>query len=133
LAVSVSWISGIYSKGVARDKNEVNAAFEILLEEIESVADALNEAEAEAFRSGDYEKAHQAIELATRLDEFRGKVKALQREWVGFSARDLKPQHRGAARKRKGRPPPRPAHARGGLSQADPGGSDRTGRCGSRW
>ncbi len=69
------------------DKNEVNEAFEILLEEIEAVANALNEAGAEAFRAGDYDKARSLIEEATRLAEFREKVKALQKEWLGLFAR----------------------------------------------
>ena len=38
------------------ETNEVHAAFEILLEEIEAVADALNQSGAEAFRAGDYER-----------------------------------------------------------------------------
>ena len=58
------------------DTNEVNEGFEILLEEIEAVADTLNDAGAEAFRAGDYDKARAAIEEATRLAEFREKVKA---------------------------------------------------------
>jgi len=63
------------------DRNEVNEAFEILLEEIEQVANGLNEEGAEAFRAGDYDKARQAIQEATRLGEFREKVRALQKEW----------------------------------------------------
>lgn len=35
------------------DQNEVNEAFEILLEEIEAVANALNEEGAQAFRAGE--------------------------------------------------------------------------------
>lgn len=66
------------------DKNEVNEAFEILLEEIEAVANTLNEGGAEAFRKGEYEKAKAAIEEATRLAEFRERVKGLQREWGGL-------------------------------------------------
>ncbi len=69
------------------DEKEVNEAFEILLEEIEGVADALNERGAEAFREGDYGKAKAAIEEATRLAEFREKVKALQKEWASLLRR----------------------------------------------
>jgi len=54
------------------NKNEVNIAFEILLEEIELVANQLNESGADAFRIGDYDKARQAIEEATRLADFWG-------------------------------------------------------------
>ncbi|MER3399309.1 MAG: hypothetical protein C4316_12440 [Chloroflexota bacterium] len=79
------------------EKNEVNEAFEILLEEIEAVANAMNEEGAQALRAGDYDKAKSAIEEATRLAEFREKVKGLQKEWVGLFA--SKPR----ARKGKGR------------------------------
>lgn len=70
--------------------NEVNTAFEILLEEIELVANQLNEDGAQAFKEGDYDTARRAIEEATRLAEFREKVKALQKEWASLQAR--KPQ-----------------------------------------
>lgn len=69
------------------DKNEVNTAFEILLEEIELVANQLNEDGAQAFKEGDYETARRAIEEATRLADFREKVKVLQKEWVSLEAK----------------------------------------------
>jgi restriction system protein len=84
--------------------NEVNEAFEILLEEIEAVADTLNDAGAEAFRAGDYDKARAAIEEATRLAEFREKVKALQKEWQGLFAK-VPRQKRRTSRKAKRRLP----------------------------
>ena len=86
------------------DKNEVNEAFEILLEEIEAVANALNEAGAEAFRAGDYDRARSIIEEATRLAEFREKVKALQKEWQGLYAQ-VPRQKRRSTRKARGRLP----------------------------
>ncbi|MFN3919514.1 MAG: winged helix-turn-helix domain-containing protein [Methylohalobius sp.] len=67
--------------------NEVNTAFEILLEEIEVVANELNDEGAQAFKAGDYEAARLAIEEATRLADFREKVKALQRDWASFFAK----------------------------------------------
>ncbi len=67
--------------------NEVNTAFEILLEEIELVANQLNEDGAQAFKEGDYDGARRAIEEATRLAEFREKVKALQKEWASLLAK----------------------------------------------
>ncbi len=63
------------------DRNEVHIAFEILLEEIEQVANSINDAGAEAFQKGAYDEAHQMIEIAKRLTEFRERVKALQDEW----------------------------------------------------
>jgi len=62
-------------------KNEVNTAFEILLEEIESVVNGLNQEGELAFKEQDYEKAKMVIEYATRLTSFRDKVKELQKEW----------------------------------------------------
>lgn len=85
------------------NKNEINTAFEILLEEIELVANQLNESGADAFRGGDYDKARQAIEEATRLADFREKVKALQREWTGLAARGLKVRQQKPRRTAKGR------------------------------
>ncbi len=63
------------------EKNEVSTAFRILLEEIEILANALNDSGAEALKNGRYDKARQCIEEATRLSEFREKVKSLQKEW----------------------------------------------------
>jgi len=80
------------------ERNEVNAAFEILLEEIESVVNALNEAGADALRRGDYDKAQQTIEKATRLIEFREKVKALQKEWSALSPHVQGKKRRGRKR-----------------------------------
>lgn len=91
------WSFGIYSKVSAKDKNEANETFEILREELEAVANALNEEGAQAFYAGDYNKAKAAIEEATQLAVFREKVKGLQKEWAGLFA--AKPR----ARKEKGR------------------------------
>lgn len=83
--------------------NEVNTAFEILLEEIELVANQLNDSGAEAFRAGDYDKARRAIEEATRLADFREKVKALQREWAGLTPGRFEVRRRKTTRTTKGR------------------------------
>lgn len=70
--------------------NEVNTAFEILLEEIELVANTLNEEGAKAFKTGDYDRTRRFIEQATRLAEFREKVKALQKEWAMLGTKRAK-------------------------------------------
>lgn len=62
-------------------KNEVNVAFEILLEEIEEVFNILSKEGEEAFRSKDFDKAKQLIEHSERLRSFREKIKTLQKEW----------------------------------------------------
>lgn len=63
------------------DRNEVHIAFEILLEEIEQVANSINDDGVEAFQKGAYDRARRMIEIARRLAEFRERVKALRNEW----------------------------------------------------
>lgn len=87
------------------------------MEEIELVANQLGESGAEAFRSGDYDKARKAIEEATRLADFREKVKALQREWAalaagGLKARQSKPRQTAKARLGRGLRTPEEAFRR---------------------
>jgi hypothetical protein len=69
------------------DRNEVHTAFEILLEEIEQVVISINDAGAKAFQKGDYDEARRMIENATRLTDFRDKVKVLQNEWRNLFTR----------------------------------------------
>ncbi|MBM4432922.1 MAG: hypothetical protein FJ025_02875 [Chloroflexi bacterium] len=70
------------------DRNEVSAAFEIVLEEVETVIESLNQDGAAAFQKRDYDNAKGLIEVATRLTDFRGKVRTLQKEWDNiFSVR----------------------------------------------
>lgn len=63
------------------NKNEVGMAFEILLEEVESVVDSFNQDAEMAFKNRDYQKAKALIEDATILADFREKIKTLQKEW----------------------------------------------------
>ncbi len=70
-----------------------------------AVANALNEAGAKAFRSGDYERAEQAIEEAARLAESREKVKGLQKEWSELFAQRVQTGHRAGRRRRNRRLP----------------------------
>ena len=63
------------------DQNEVATAFEICLEEIEAVVDDLNQEGATAFQKGDYDSLKGLMEVATRLADFRTKVRTLEREW----------------------------------------------------
>ncbi|MBC7363150.1 MAG: winged helix-turn-helix domain-containing protein [Candidatus Aminicenantes bacterium] len=63
------------------DKNEVNEAFEILLEEIELISNEIKDQGALNLKSGEYDKAQMATEQAKKIEEFREKVKALQKEW----------------------------------------------------
>jgi restriction system protein len=79
-------------------RNEMNIAFEILLEEVEGVVNELNEQGARAFTSGDYDKASGLIQQATRLTDFRERVRALQGEWKTVFA-PAAPRRRGRRRK----------------------------------
>jgi hypothetical protein len=63
------------------NKNEVNTAFEILLEEIEEVFNIISKEGEETFKAQDFDKARSLIEYGERLKYFREKVKALQKEW----------------------------------------------------
>ena len=80
------------------DTNEVSIAFEILLEELETVVDSLNADGASAFTARDYDKAKQLIEDATRLTDFHDRVKGLQSEWQTLFA--AKAPARGAGRRK---------------------------------
>jgi restriction system protein len=46
------------------DKNEVNSAFEILLEEIEEVFNMISEEGEEAFKTQDFDKAKTLVNMA---------------------------------------------------------------------
>ncbi len=73
-------------------KNEVFAAFEILLEEIEIVIKTLEEEQITAVRKREYDKAKEIIEKMSTLEKFREKVKQLQNEWqTNFSSLSIKP------------------------------------------
>lgn len=63
------------------DKNEVNIAFEILLEEIEEVFNILGKEGEEAFKNKDFGNARILIEYGEKPKVFREKVKDLQDEW----------------------------------------------------
>ena len=51
-------------------------AFELLLEEIETEIELVNQAGAKAFTEGRYEQVDAARQQATRLTEYRGKIVA---------------------------------------------------------
>lgn len=69
------------------EQNEVMAAFEILLEEIETVIAGFNEEGANAFRHSDYETAREVMERAGQITAFRDRVTELEKEWERLFAR----------------------------------------------
>jgi len=76
------------------DKNEVNTAFEILLEEIEEVFNKLSREGEIAFKVQDFDKAKKLIENSERLKAFREKIKSLQEEWQTIFADQVPKLHR---------------------------------------
>ncbi len=83
------------------NKNEVNTAFEILLEEIEEVFNMLSQEGEVAFKGQDFDKARKLIENGERLKAFREKIKFLQEEWQTIFADQVPKGSR--RRKMKGR------------------------------
>ncbi|HOV32551.1 MAG TPA: winged helix-turn-helix domain-containing protein [Candidatus Hydrogenedens sp.] len=71
------------------DKNEVNIAFEILLEEIEEVFNILTKEGEKAFKEKDFEKATELSKNGENLKNFRQKVKTLQEEWQNIFANKM--------------------------------------------
>lgn len=60
----------------------VPTAFELLLEEIEEIADSLNREGADAFENGRHEQVESLLLRARRCATFQSKVRALRAEWL---------------------------------------------------
>jgi hypothetical protein len=73
------------------DKNEVNTAFEILLEEIEEVFNTISKEGEESFKTRDFDKAKTLIEYGERLKYFREKVKHFKENGKQFSVKEYQP------------------------------------------
>ena len=72
----------------ARDNpTNVDAAFDILLEQIEAEIDLVNRGGARAFESRDYEAARATLERAGLFIAFRDRTAALRREWAALAGR----------------------------------------------
>jgi hypothetical protein len=71
---------------MARDNpTNVDAAFDILLEQIEAEIDLVNRVGARAFESRDYDAARATLERAGLFIAFRDRTAALRREWAGLA------------------------------------------------
>jgi hypothetical protein len=71
---------------MARDNpTNVDAAFDILLEQIEAEIDLVNKAGARAFEGRDYEAARTTLEQAGQFIAFRDRTAALRREWASLA------------------------------------------------
>jgi restriction system protein len=71
---------------IENNPTNVFAAFEILLEEIETEIEFLDEVGTEAMGKRDYEIARQAIERASQATDFRKKITSIRKEWETFTA-----------------------------------------------
>jgi restriction system protein len=75
--------------GLSIDKNGVMVAFEMLLDEIETVIESINEDGADAFQRGDYEAVTELQDNVNKIVPFREKVKDLQKEWSQLLLKSL--------------------------------------------
>ena len=64
----------------------VMAAFEMLLEEVETEVELVNNAGAQAFMAENYERVEAAKSQALQLTDFRQKLADLRRQWPGLTA-----------------------------------------------
>lgn len=72
-------------------QNDVDMAFKLLLDEIESVIDALIKEAEKKLQSRDFENASALTKNAEKVTDFREKVKNLQNEWQTlFASKDAK-------------------------------------------
>lgn len=77
-----------------KTNEEAITAFELLLEEIEEVADGLNREGADAFERGRHAEVQQLLNRATQCAAIQGKVRALRAEWLALNPPDPTPEPR---------------------------------------
>lgn len=65
----------------AKGDGNVEAAIEMLLDEIEGEIELVNSSGAAAFRAGEYDRVDQARRQVEKLRTFQEKVIALRKEW----------------------------------------------------
>ncbi len=108
--------------------SNVNAAFEMLLEEVEAQVAVLNQLGGAAFAEGKHERAAELLRRAQTVTAFRGKVDALRSEWEALGPSGV-PRRRGrATRLARGLRTPEEAYFRAILQALiDLGGSGRMG------
>ena len=82
---------------IENNPTNVEAAFEMLLEEIEAEIDFVNGVGSNAFEKRDYDRAKEALEHAGKLTGFRDKAAALKKEWDGFAVIEVDEEDRKTA------------------------------------
>lgn len=70
---------------VENDPTTVQAAFEILLEEMETEIESINQSGAKAFAARNYEAARAVLERADQATALRERLAALRTEWEKFA------------------------------------------------
>ncbi|MCX5643220.1 MAG: winged helix-turn-helix domain-containing protein [Phycisphaerae bacterium] len=82
---------------IENNPTNVQAAFEMLLEEIEAEIDFINGVGSKAFEKRDYDRAREALEHVGKLTGFRDKAVALKKEWDGFAEIEVDEEDRKTA------------------------------------
>lgn len=103
-----------------KNPSNVDAAFDILLEQIEAEIDLVNRIGARAFEGRDYESARATLERAGQFIAFRDRTAALRREWTSIAGEQAEEeenseeqvQRRDLGRLRRGLRTPEEAHYR---------------------
>lgn len=79
---------------IENNPTNVQAAFEMLLEEIEAEIDFITGVGSKAFEKRDYDRARDALEHAGKLTAFRDKTATLKKEWDGFTVIEVDEEDR---------------------------------------
>jgi len=70
---------------IENNPTNVEAAFEVLLEEIEAEIDFVTNIGSKSFEKRDFDRAREALEHAGKLTAFRDKTATLRKEWLTIS------------------------------------------------
>lgn len=102
---------------IENEQSSVLAAFEVLLEEVETELDFVNGIGARAFEARDYKKARDALARTETLTQFRDKVAVLRKEWRELAAataheddEDIQAERRNLGRLSRGQRTPESAY-----------------------
>jgi len=74
---------------IENNPTNVEAAFEMLLEEIEAEIDFVTNIGSKAFEKRDLDRAREALEHAGKLTAFRDKTATLRKEWTTISELEI--------------------------------------------
>ncbi len=80
----------------------VDEAFEILLDELETVLTEAREEAARASRAGRYDEAQALLAKAQQIEKFTGEIRAKRKEWEHLSAKPHRTRKPSAKRLRRG-------------------------------